>query len=101
MKSGENVFPVFRFSSPPALHPRFFLLPINGRPVFRLGFVRLLALGFAHPLTARAGAVFLAEGGFGIGRKPLVTVGTFLFGMLFWHPAFLMEHPAPALFDCQ
>ncbi len=42
----------------------------------------------ARPFAARAGAVLLAEGGFGIRREPLLAADTDFAEMLFLHPAF-------------
>jgi hypothetical protein len=45
----------------------------------------------ARPFAARAGAVFLAEGGFGVGEEPLLAAMAFSFTAMFFHAPPLNE----------
>jgi hypothetical protein len=72
VKSGENAFPMFWLSGAPAPHALLFFGRISQFPIARLVLPLLLACRLAHPFAARARAVFLAEGGFWVGVKPLL-----------------------------
>jgi hypothetical protein len=50
-----------------------------------------LACHLARPFAARAGAVFLAEGGFGVGEKPLLAAKALSFTAMFFHAPPLNE----------
>jgi len=65
------------FLLPPPVNSLLFFLWISQRAIARLGPPLPLARNFTRILASRAGAVVLMERGFGIGKKPLLTVKTF------------------------
>ena len=56
-------------------------------PIVRFGLPLLLAGRLARPFAARAGAVFLTEGGFGVGGEPLLAAMAFSFAAMLFHGA--------------
>jgi len=55
--------------------------------IVRFGLPLPLAGRLARPFAARAGAVFLAEGGFGVGGKPLLAAMAFFLAAMLIHGA--------------
>lgn len=91
MKSGENTSPIFWLSRAPASDALLFFGRIGQLPVARLVLPLLLARRLANPFAARAGAVFLAEGGFGVGVKPVLAATAFSFTAMLFHAPSLNE----------
>jgi hypothetical protein len=72
VKSGENASPMFWLSGTPAPDALLFFGRISQFPIAWLVFPLTLACCLAHLFATWAGTVFLAEGGFGVGEKPLL-----------------------------
>ena len=82
---------MFWFSSAPAPDAFLFFGRISQFPVARLVFPLPLTCCLARPFAAWAGAVFLAEGGFGVGVKPLLAAMAFSFTAMLFHAPSLNE----------
>ena len=82
---------MFWLSGAPAPDALLFFGRISQFPIARLVLPLPLACRLARQFAARAGAVFLAEGGFGVGEKPLLAAMALSFTAMFIHAPPLNE----------
>jgi hypothetical protein len=91
VKSGENASPMFWLSSAPAPDALLFFGRVSQFPIARLVLPLPLTCRLARSFAARAGTVFLAEGGFGVAVKPLLASMALAFAAMFFHAPPLNE----------